>query len=92
MNNKGQGALEYLLLIGGAVLVAAVVLSLVTNLTDLGKSTTEARNIDALCAPIPENRCGVAPPTGVDPDGESATYDYTNCTWDTTLTRCVPVG
>ena len=32
MNLKGQGALEYLLLIGGAVLVAAIVIALVTGI------------------------------------------------------------
>ncbi|MFH1224400.1 MAG: class III signal peptide-containing protein [Candidatus Diapherotrites archaeon] len=36
MNSKGQGALEYLLLIGGAVLVAVVVIVLILG---LGKST-----------------------------------------------------
>ena len=32
MNTKGQGALEYLLLIGGAVLVAAIVIALITGI------------------------------------------------------------
>ena len=32
MDVKGQGALEYLLLIGGAVLVAAIVIALVTGI------------------------------------------------------------
>jgi len=32
MNITGQGALEYLLLIGGAVLVAAIVMALVTGI------------------------------------------------------------
>ena len=32
MNVKGQGALEYLLLIGGAVLVAAIVIALITGI------------------------------------------------------------
>ena len=32
MNSKGQGALEYLLLIGGAVLVAAIVIALLVGL------------------------------------------------------------
>ena len=32
MNTKGQGALEYLLLIGGAVLVAAIVIALLVGL------------------------------------------------------------
>lgn len=31
MNSRGQGALEYLLLIGGAVLVAAIVIALITS-------------------------------------------------------------
>ncbi len=31
MNGKGQGALEYLLLIGGAVLVAAIVIALISG-------------------------------------------------------------
>ena len=33
MDNKGQGALEYLLLIGGAVLVAAIVVAVLANIT-----------------------------------------------------------
>lgn len=32
MDVKGQGALEYLLLIGGAVLVAAIVIALITGI------------------------------------------------------------
>ncbi|MBU0662796.1 class III signal peptide-containing protein [Candidatus Micrarchaeota archaeon] len=34
MDEKGQGALEYLLLIGGAVLVAVVVIVLIISLAD----------------------------------------------------------
>ncbi|MBU1120872.1 class III signal peptide-containing protein [Candidatus Micrarchaeota archaeon] len=37
MDNKAQGALEYLLLIGGAVLIAAIVIVI---LTTLGASDT----------------------------------------------------
>ena len=33
MNKQGQGALEYLLLIGGAVLVASIVIALITGTT-----------------------------------------------------------
>ena len=33
MNKKAQGALEYLLLIGGAVLVASIVIALITGTT-----------------------------------------------------------
>lgn len=46
---KGQGALEYLLLIGGAVVVAAIVVVLLINLTQSGNSSTENRAISAIC-------------------------------------------
>ncbi|MEK6821457.1 MAG: class III signal peptide-containing protein [archaeon] len=34
MDNRGQGALEYLLLIGGAVLIATIVLLIIIGSTD----------------------------------------------------------
>lgn len=34
MDNRGQGALEYLLLIGGAVVVAAIVVVLLLGMTE----------------------------------------------------------
>lgn len=34
MNQKGQGALEYLLLIGGAIFVVAIVVSIIVDLPD----------------------------------------------------------
>lgn len=46
MNIKGQGALEYLLLIGGAVLVAAIVIALVTGIPT---GTPNPQN-DVFCA------------------------------------------
>ena len=36
MDVRGQGALEYLLLIGGAVLVAAIVIALMTSIPSTG--------------------------------------------------------
>ena len=39
-NEKGQGALEYLLLIGGAVLVAAIVIVLLLNINATGTTST----------------------------------------------------
>ena len=65
MNMKGQGALEYLLLIGGAVLVAAVVLSVITGLVGQGGTAAQTRATDALCASYLQAECGT---TG-DPDG-----------------------
>lgn len=38
MDNKAQGALEYLLLIGGALIVAAVVIALATTIMGQGKT------------------------------------------------------
>lgn len=37
MDNKAQGALEYLLLIGGALIVAAVVIALSMNIMGTGR-------------------------------------------------------
>jgi uncharacterized protein (UPF0333 family) len=42
MDKKGQGALEYLLLIGGAVLVASIVIALITG-TTAGQKDTRAQ-------------------------------------------------
>ncbi|MCH7902924.1 class III signal peptide-containing protein, partial [archaeon] len=42
MNKKGQGALEYLLLIGGAVLVAVIVITLLLQITSQGETDTRA--------------------------------------------------
>ena len=44
MNNKAQGALEYLLLIGGAVLVAVVVIVLLSMMSDFGMSEFDTPN------------------------------------------------
>jgi len=38
MDNKAQGALEYLLLIGGAVLIAAIVIVILTQLAGPGQA------------------------------------------------------
>ena len=42
MDVKGQGALEYLLLIGGAVLVAAIVIALITGIPGTGPDPADA--------------------------------------------------
>ncbi|MBN2067988.1 MAG: class III signal peptide-containing protein [Candidatus Diapherotrites archaeon] len=64
MNGKGQGALEYLLLIGGAVLVAAIVIALITG-TASGQKDPRAMAKCALhadcqsCLADGENECKV---------------------------------
>ncbi len=50
MNKKGQGALEYLLLIGGAILIAAVVLTVMTTIQQQAEQGTESGLKEALCA------------------------------------------
>lgn len=40
-NKKGQGALEYLLLIGGAVLIAVIVIALLVGMGSSGRQTTQ---------------------------------------------------
>lgn len=47
---KGQGSLEYLLLIGGAVLVAAIVIALVISSGTAGSTQTGITSAAALCA------------------------------------------
>lgn len=88
MNRKGQGALEYMILIAGAVLVAAIVIAIVTGLTTGGEEASEQREIDALCAGIPGNRCGVESIAPIDPDALSTKLGTANCLWDVALDRC----
>jgi len=49
MDRKGQGALEYLLLIGGAVLVAVIVITLLLGIADTGSTETEITTAAAMC-------------------------------------------
>ena len=44
MNSKGQGALEYLLIIGGAILVAVVAVSIIISLSRSNTETATEQN------------------------------------------------
>ena len=59
---KGQGALEYLLLIGGAVLIAVIVITLVLGLGNVSQYNTENTSAKGFCeqeATIdPQKFCG----------------------------------
>lgn len=62
-NKKGQGALEYLLLIGGAVLIAVIVIALLVGMGGQNKSNIETQNkkaTDVLSAPVPPTITSVA--------------------------------
>ena len=50
MERKGQGALEYLLLIGGAILVAVIVISILVGLGGTGGPEAKRAAANALCA------------------------------------------
>ena len=82
VKENGQGALEYLLLIGGAVLVAAVVLSLMSELAEKGRGAAECRFIDSLCSAFEAGRCNSA-----DPDGAGA-LTIGSCTWNPERMEC----
>ena len=58
MNKKGQGALEYLLLIGGAILVAVVVITILSQVGSSSGSQTEINSVTAICASRPVSACG----------------------------------
>jgi uncharacterized protein (UPF0333 family) len=46
-NKKAQGALEYLLLIGGALLIAVVVFLLISNLGGSNQDSSRALSVEA---------------------------------------------
>ena len=85
LSKKAQGALEYLLLIGGAVLIAAIVLTLLSNLGQQSSATTTTRVAATQCESLPQDKC-----TSVawsDFTGPSGTKDGTSdCTWNAALT------
>jgi len=49
-NKKGQGALEYLLLIGGAVLIAVIVIALLVGMGSQNSENSKTRNEEAINA------------------------------------------
>ena len=81
MNRKGQGALEYLLLIGGAVLVAVIVITLLLNISGDTRTDTEA-TVDAAAIQACEARLGALCP------GMTQTAIDNACAADTSETTC----
>ena len=60
MEHKGQGALEYLLLIGGAILVAVIVIALIVGLGGTGGAEATKSVKDGLCAKYSDNSANCA--------------------------------
>ncbi len=70
-NKKGQGALEYLLLIGGAVLIAVIVIALLVGMGSQNSENSKTRNEEAMAAtniPIPSVINSVTCDAGADGD------------------------
>ena len=65
MNTKGQGALEYLLIIGGAVLVAGIVIALIMSAASPVQANTNQQILNSLCAgPATAQTCWEKDPDG----------------------------
>ena len=54
---KAQSSLEYLLLIGGAILVAVILIGIIISLTSSAEPETLLATAHALCAKFPEQEC-----------------------------------
>jgi len=101
MNRKGQGALEYLLLIGGIILVAALVLAIITGVVSQTETVASGRVADALCASFTVKECtryeDAGKPTddvtktyvkGRDPDGAATQLTADSCLFSVARSRC----
>ena len=92
MNIKGQGALEYLLILAGAVLIAAIVLSLLAGTADTTGGDVIQNTEAARCAPFDESICEV-PAYSDFADAGGAKDGFSNCHWDSSVGdagRCLP--
>ena len=88
MNKKGQGALEYLLLIGGAIVVAVVVVTLLLNLGSAGSGSTDATTMGVICSQKAAIS-GATPSACNNVNSQGATTAYI---WDSKSGRCWQCG
>lgn len=54
---KAQSSLEYLLLVGGAILVAVILIGIIISITSSAEPETLLATAHALCAKFPEQEC-----------------------------------
>ena len=87
MDKKGQGALEYLLLIGGAVLVAVVVIVLLTTISDDKPARLSGAKISCLNTYSGNQTNCLADTTLGDFAPADASYAIA-CCWDTVDEVC----
>ncbi len=86
MERKGQGALEYLLLIGGAILVAVIVISILVGLGGSGGVEAGRAAADAGCAKYVIADCPTTAPTAT--TGMRGGYCNYACQWNASSSRC----
>lgn len=81
MNKKGQGSLEYLLIIGGGILVAVIIIGAIISLAGTGTDTSSDNVRNSTCNTfLSSGACLAANP---DPTFPSSIVGNTqDCTWD----------
>ncbi|MFA5763759.1 MAG: hypothetical protein WC915_03015 [archaeon] len=57
MDRQGQGAIEYLLIIGAAILVVAVVIIALTSVTSSATDNTGADDVNGTLVPLCKELC-----------------------------------
>src|SRR3989344_8107970 len=82
---KAQGALEYLLVIGGAVLVGALVIALIMGASGPTQSNTQQQIVNTLCNGLTKDKCGSSSTTPTAPSKGCVAGD---CTWDLAKSLC----
>lgn len=83
VNKKAQGALEYLILIGAAVLIAVIVITFVVPSAGNLACDNAKRSWEASCNGLTKDLCGN--PVFADLNGDGSA----DCTWDSTRNLCV---
>ncbi len=84
MDNNAQGALEYLLLIGGAVLVAVIVITLLLGLTDSSQEQAEANTSQGIQKICFERLKAICDPADAGDEAQITSA----CTLDPATTTC----
>ena len=78
--HNAQGALEYLLILGSAVLIGGIILALLTSSAVPTETSVKESIIDSLCSAFSsQEKCE----TG-DPDGETSSCRPGDCVWENT--------
>lgn len=89
MQQKGQGSLEYLLIIGGGILVAVVIIGAIVSLAGTGSGGTKASIANQTCHTYltsPDcNNANLEIITGINPANNcNASGTQDECCWDGT--------